>query len=61
MNYKNNRTIFWIVYLAYVSIYVARVNLSMAGPELISDNVWNTWKYFFFYLCSRQILERWPW
>ena len=42
MNYKNNRTIFWIVYLAYVSIYVARVNLSMAGPELISDNVLNT-------------------
>lgn len=39
MNYKRSRIIFLIVYLAYVSIYVARVNLSMAGPDLISENV----------------------
>lgn len=42
MNMKRNRFIFLTVYLAYVSIYVARVNLSMAGPDLISDNVINT-------------------
>lgn len=28
--------IFWIMYLAYTSIYIARVNLSVAGPELSS-------------------------
>lgn len=42
MNYKRNRIIFFVVYLAYVSIYVARVNLSMAGPDLISGNVLDT-------------------
>lgn len=34
MKFKNNRMIFLTVYLAYVSIYVARVNLSMAGLTL---------------------------
>lgn len=42
MTAKKNRFIFLIVYLAYVSIYVARVNLSMAGPVLISDGVLDT-------------------
>ena len=42
MKFKNNRMIFLTVYLAYVSIYVARVNLSMAGPDLISANVLDT-------------------
>ena len=33
---KNKQTIiFLIVFLAYTSIYIARVNLSIAGPELI--------------------------
>jgi len=34
--------IFLIVYLAYTSIYIARVNLSQAGPELISSGVLDT-------------------
>lgn len=42
MTAKKNRLIFLIVYLAYVSIYIARVNLSMAGPVLISGNVLDT-------------------
>ncbi|MBO5060302.1 MAG: MFS transporter [Clostridia bacterium] len=42
MNHKRNGIIFLIVYLAYTSIYVARVNLSMAGPELIAANVLDT-------------------
>lgn len=42
MNNKRNGIIFFIIYLAYVSIYVARINLSMAGPELISGNVIDT-------------------
>lgn len=41
---KNNlsRLIFWIVYLAYTAIYIARVNLSMAGPELIASSLLDT-------------------
>jgi len=39
---KKNLTIFTILYLAYTSIYIARINLSIAGPELISQNVLNT-------------------
>ncbi len=42
MSDKKRRIIFLIVYLAYVSIYVARVNLSMAGPDLISEKLINT-------------------
>lgn len=42
MNYKWKRIIYAVVYLAYTSIYVARVNLSMAGPELIAENILNT-------------------
>lgn len=43
LSQKNtNQLIFWIVYLAYTAIYVARVNLSMAGPELISLGVLDT-------------------
>ena len=30
------------MYIAYVSIYIARVNLSIAGPDLISGNVIDT-------------------
>lgn len=38
---KNSRKtlIFLIIYLAYTSIYIARVNLSQAGPELINSGV----------------------
>lgn len=42
MKKKCNKVIFLVVYLAYVSIYVARINLSMAGPELISGNILST-------------------
>ncbi len=42
MSTARKRLIFAIVYLAYTSIYIARVNLSVAGPELISANVLNT-------------------
>ena len=42
MTEKNKRLIFWIVYLAYTSIYMARVNLSMAGPDMISENLLDT-------------------
>lgn len=43
LSIKNtSRLIFWVVYLAYTSIYVARINLSMAGPELISGGVLDT-------------------
>lgn len=31
---KNKKLIFIVTYLAYTAIYIARVNLSMAGPEL---------------------------
>lgn len=39
MNIKNRKLIFLIVYLAYTSIYLARINLSMAGPDLIESGV----------------------
>ena len=39
---KYPRLIFFIVYLAYTSIYIARINLSIAGPELIKDGILNT-------------------
>lgn len=42
MNYKRQRLIFLILYLAYTSIYVARVNLSVAGPEMIEANLMST-------------------
>lgn len=42
MNYKRQRWIFLILYLAYTSIYVARVNLSVAGPEMIDANIMST-------------------
>ncbi len=42
MNSKFSRAIFFIVYLAYTSIYIARINLSVAGPELITEGVLNT-------------------
>lgn len=37
---KKNKTIIMVIlYLAYTSIYVARINLSMAGPELIENGI----------------------
>ncbi|MBE7031292.1 MAG: MFS transporter [Ruminococcaceae bacterium] len=42
MQNRRNRLIFIVVYLAYTAIYIARVNLSMAGPELIAANVLST-------------------
>lgn len=36
---KKNTLIFFIIYMAYMSIYIARVNLSIAGPDLISENI----------------------
>lgn len=41
MKMKNKSIIFLIAYLAYTSIYVARLNLSIASPELIASNVLN--------------------
>lgn len=42
MNSKWNKLIFAVVYLAYTSIYIARVNLSMAGPDLIDGQILDT-------------------
>lgn len=42
MREKKSKLIFLVVYLAYVSIYIARVNLSMAGPALIDAHVVDT-------------------
>lgn len=42
MSNTKRRLIFAVVYLAYTSIYIARVNLSMAGPELNELSVLNT-------------------
>ncbi len=42
MQKKFGRLIFFIVYLAYTSIYIARINLSIAGPELIAEGILNT-------------------
>lgn len=42
MTNAKKRIIFAVVYLAYTSIYIARVNLSVAGPELIDANILNT-------------------
>jgi len=39
MQKKYGRIIFFIVYLAYTSIYIARINLSVASPGLISEGV----------------------
>lgn len=43
-NMKNMKStlIFIICYLAYTSIYVARLNLSMASPKLIDSQILNT-------------------
>ncbi len=37
----NNKLIFFICYLAYTSIYVARLNISMASPSLKADDILN--------------------
>ncbi len=42
MQKKYGRLIFFIVYLAYTSIYIARINLSVASPGLISEGVLDT-------------------
>lgn len=42
MSTTRKRIIFAVVYLAYTSIYIGRVNLSVAGPELIDGNILNT-------------------
>ncbi len=39
MQNKYQRIIFFIVYIAYTSIYIARINLSVAGPGLIEEGV----------------------
>lgn len=39
---KHNKYIFWLVYLAYVSIYLSRVNLSIAGPGLKETGILNS-------------------
>lgn len=36
---RRRRLIFFIVYIAYTSTYIARLNLSIAGPELLANNV----------------------
>lgn len=42
MQNKRGRNIFFIVYLAYTSIYIARINLSVASPGLISEGILDT-------------------
>ena len=42
MNKNFKKIIFAVVYMAYTSIYIARLNLSMAGSGLISMNIINT-------------------
>lgn len=42
MNNNKRRLIFAVIYLAYASIYIARVNLSMAGPALAELSIVNT-------------------
>lgn len=42
MQKKYGRIIFFIVYVAYTSIYIARINLSVASPELISQGIVDT-------------------
>lgn len=39
---KHREYIFWLVYLAYTSIYLARVNLSVAGPGLKEMGILNS-------------------
>ena len=39
MKAKRNFLIFIICYLAYTAIYIARLNLSMASPEMINKVV----------------------
>lgn len=42
MSNAKKKLIFMIVYLAYTSIYIARINLSVAGPGLIEGDILNT-------------------
>lgn len=42
MEKNRSRTVFCVVYAAYLLIYVSRINLSMAGPELIALDVLDT-------------------
>ena len=42
MKLNSKRLIFAIVYLAYTSIYIARVNLSVVSPELIDAGILDT-------------------
>ena len=42
MTNNRKRLIFAVIYLAYTSIYIARVNLSMAGPSLNELSIVNT-------------------
>lgn len=42
MSNNKKRLIFVVVYLAYTSIYIARINLSMAGPALNELSIVNT-------------------
>lgn len=62
MQKKYGRLIFLIVYLAYTSIYIARINLSVAGPGLIEEGVMDTVQlgllgsiFSTFYACGRLI------
>lgn len=63
---KNNkkRLIFIIMYLAYMSIYLARINLSMAGTELarlkIADaaQIGLLGSFFFDNVCNRKTCKR---
>ena len=42
MKTKWSKWIFPIIYLAYTSIYIARINLSVAGPEMIAQEILDT-------------------
>ena len=36
---RKNQIIFCVMFAAYTSIYIARLNLSIAGPEMIKTSV----------------------
>lgn len=59
---KNGKIIFLITYLAYTSIYIARINLSISGTELVSLGIADAAQigllgsvFSTFYACGRLI------
>lgn len=55
---KKSSLILVVLYLAYTSIYIARVNLSIASPEFIRQNILDSAQIGVlgscFFACTRQ-------